>query len=61
MSEEKKVKENDDVEDLDDELEKQFALQDQIHHKCKTIRMSSKMNWIKNMDNHPKISVNINK
>ena len=35
MSEEKKVKENDDVEDLDDELEKQFALQDQIHHKCK--------------------------
>jgi len=32
MSEEK---ENEHVEDLDNELDKQWALQDQIHHKCK--------------------------
>lgn len=32
MSEEK---ENEYTEDLEDELEKQWELQDQIHHKCK--------------------------
>ena len=32
MSEEK---ENEYTEDLEDELEKQWALQDEIHHKCK--------------------------
>ena len=35
MSEEKKENEREDADDLDDELEKQWALQDQIHHKCK--------------------------
>ena len=32
MSEEREEKAND---DLDDELEKQWVLQDEIHHKCK--------------------------
>jgi hypothetical protein len=35
MSEEKEEMENELVEDLDDKLDKQWALQDQIHHKCK--------------------------
>jgi len=35
MSEKKEKMENEHVEDLDDELDKQWALQDQIHHKCK--------------------------
>ncbi len=35
VSEEKNKKESEKTEDLDEELENQWALQDQIHHKCK--------------------------
>jgi len=35
MPEEKEENEPEDTDDLDDELEKQWALQGQIHHKCK--------------------------
>lgn len=35
MAEDKNENEREDADDLDDELEKQWGLQDQIHHKCK--------------------------